>query len=230
MEEKALEYLCRDTLLNIDMIECLRRGLCKTVRAGEDGVLLTVDEGSCAMLSCGGTEQGLALVQEAEFEFLVIHQMQMKEALCRKYSLKPGDECWQAAYLKTEPLKEQAYDIRRLDCRYTGIITRTYHSHDGEYIGWLTERGLMYGIFDRGELAGFIGRHAEGSIGLLEVFPDYRRRGFGEALERRYVNMELREGHVPYGQVFVGNEKSRKLQEKLGMAFAAGRVCWLWKA
>ena len=56
MEEKALEYLCRDTLLNIDMIECLRRGLCKTVRAGEDGVLLTVDEGSCAMLSCGGTE------------------------------------------------------------------------------------------------------------------------------------------------------------------------------
>ena len=28
MKEQALEYLSGDTLLNIDMIECIRRGLC----------------------------------------------------------------------------------------------------------------------------------------------------------------------------------------------------------
>ncbi|MFQ7452543.1 MAG: GNAT family N-acetyltransferase [Flavonifractor plautii] len=38
----------------------------------------------------------------------------------------------------------------------------------------------MLGAFVDGTLAGFAGFHGEGSIGLLEVLPAYRRRGLGK--------------------------------------------------
>ena len=47
----------------------------------------------------------------------------------------------------------------------------------------------MLGAFVDGTLAGFAGFHGEGSIGLLEVLPAYRRRGLGEALLRGAVRL-----------------------------------------
>ena len=66
-------------------------------------------------------------------------------------------------------------------------------------------------------------------MGLLEVLPEYRRRGLGEALERNAINRALEAGWTPYGQVFCSNEVSRRLQEKLGMEFSDKYISWLWK-
>ncbi|MFQ9917932.1 MAG: GNAT family N-acetyltransferase [Flavonifractor plautii] len=54
----------------------------------------------------------------------------------------------------------------------------------------------MLGAFVDGTLAGFAGFHGEGSIGLLEVLPAYRRRGLGEALLRGAVRLALERGAV----------------------------------
>ena len=51
--------------------------------------------------------------------------------------------------------------------------------------------GMMYGAFADGKLAGFIGMHAEGSMGILEVFEEFRRQGIAEALERHLINRIL---------------------------------------
>ena len=45
-----------------------------------------------------------------------------------------------------------------------------------------------------------------------------------------YVNRELAEGNVAYGQIFVGNTPSRQLQEKLGMDFSDKFICWCGKS
>ena len=43
--------------------------------------------------------------------------------------------------------------------------------------------GLYAGRGENGGLAGFIGIHTEGSIGLLFVLPEQRRKGYAEELE-----------------------------------------------
>ena len=102
-----------------------------------------------------------------------------------------------------------------------------YRHEDSEYLSWLLERRALYGAFRNGELVGFIGKHAEGSMGLLEVLPAWRRQGVGENLERFLIARELEQGDVPYCQVFTDNQASLALQRKLGLTLAEGTVIWL---
>ena len=91
------------------------------------------------------------------------------------------------------------------------------------------EKGWIFGAFVEGTLAGFIGMHTEGSIGFLTVFPEYRRRGIGTALETFLINEMLERGFTPYGQTEEGNTASHRLQETLGLCFSKEMVYWMQK-
>lgn len=228
MKEKALEFLNKDYLLNVDMIECIRRDICRILYASDKAVLIVADSGWVHMLSCEDRELGLELIKTHQPPWVVLHQMDMREAVAG-LGYRIGDECWQSAYTKTTPMEETLADIRRLDRRFLKRIADNYELADEEEIAALLDAGVIYGAFAGGELAGFIGKHEEGSVGLLFVFPEFRRMGIAEALERNYVNRELAEGNVAYGQIFVGNTPSRQLQEKLGMDFSDKFICWCGK-
>ena len=88
---------------------------------------------------------------------------------------------------------------------------------------------MFFGAFVDGQLAGFVGEYSEGSMGMLEIFPAYRRRGLGYALECFQINRYLSQGRVPFDQVVVGNEKSMSLQKKVGMELSRDTVSWLAK-
>ena len=225
MKEKALEFLNKDYLLNVDMIECIRRDICRILYASDKAVLIVADSGWVHMLSCEDRELGLELIKTHQPPWVVLHQMDMREAVAG-LGYRIGDECWQSAYTKTTPMEETLADIRRLDRRFLKRIADNYELADEGEIAALLDAGVIYGAFAGGELAGFIGKHEEGSVGLLFVFPEFRRMGIAEALERNYVNRELAEGNVAYGQIFVGNTPSRQLQEKLGMDLSDKFICW----
>lgn len=229
MKEKALEFLNKDYLLNVDMIECIRRDICRILYASDKAVLIVADSGWVHMLSCEDRELGLELIKTHQPPWVVLHQMDMREAVAG-LGYRIGDQCWQSAYTKTTPMEETLADIRRLDRRFLKRIADNYELADEEGIAALLDAGVIYGAFAGGELAGFIGKHEEGSVGLLFVFPEFRRMGIAEALERNYVNRELAEGNVAYGQIFVGNTPSRQLQEKLGMDFSDKFICWCGKS
>lgn len=229
MKEKALEFLNKDYLLNVDMIECIRRDICRILYASDKAVLIVADSGWVHMLSCEDRELGLELIKTHQPPWVVLHQMDMREAVAG-LGYRIGDQCWQSAYTKTTPMEETLADIRRLDRRFLKRIADNYELADEGEIAALLDAGVIYGAFAGGELAGFIGRHEEGSVGLLFVFPEFRRMGIAEALERNYVNRELSEGNVAYGQIFVGNTPSRQLQEKLGMDFSDKFICWCGKS
>ncbi len=78
-------------------------------------------------------------------------------------------------------------------------------------------------------LAGIIGVHEEGSIGMLYVKPEYRHQKIAKALETYAFNMALENGWIPYGQVIVDNEPSMKLQEDMGLYFSKSPVYWMTK-
>ncbi|MCD8379868.1 MAG: GNAT family N-acetyltransferase [Lachnospiraceae bacterium] len=90
----------------------------------------------------------------------------------------------------------------------------------------------MYGAFmqsDEGEtvLAGYIGTHSEGALGMLQVRTQYRGRGIGAALESFMINLALTRGEIPFGHIFEGNEASLRLQRKLKMNVTDVILWWV---
>ena len=136
---------------------------------------------------------------------------------------------YQAAFLGSQPLRltDRGLTVRQLDVGDLPQVADNYKLEGEDYLRSLLEQGQLFGGFLDGDMAGFAGRHAEGSIGLLEIFPPYRRRGFASVLEGHMINLELSLGHVPFGQVLTDNAPSLALQRSLGMTLSAGTLCWL---
>ena len=84
----------------------------------------------------------------------------------------------------------------------------------------------VFGAISDGALAGFIGMHADGNIGIFVVDERFRRRGIGSALERFMINYIKTFGRVPTLDVFADNEPSIKMQQSLGMTEASGFTFW----
>jgi tRNA (guanine37-N1)-methyltransferase len=83
----------------------------------------------------------------------------------------------------------------------------------------------MWGAFDeRCDLVGFIGLHADGAMGMLEILPKYRRRGYASELLATLADTLLARGWLPWGQIFCDNEASFALNEKLGMTVGTDRL------
>ncbi len=103
--------------------------------------------------------------------------------------------------------------------------------HKDEDEGYLRDRlesGVMLGAFDGDILIGFIGVHGEGAMGLLQVHPDYRRRGVGKLLEAHQINHHLAWGETPYGSVLTANTSSLALQRSLGMTASVPTFHWFF--
>ena len=80
-----------------------------------------------------------------------------------------------------------------------------------------------------GVLAGFIGAHPEGSMGMLHIFPEYRRQHLGFALEAEQIRRFLEQGIIPFCQIASSNTASLALQKKLGMTFSDELIYWLFR-
>ena len=168
MINTALQYLNRDYMHNLDMIECLRRDLYDVVYAAEDGVLIRDKlDGYTHMLACRDAEAAtrIAKLTQSGCGLFVAHQADTVEPLRELLDFDEASECWQAIYLKDTPLPVGDFDIRRLDLSYAPFVAEHYNGPDClEYMQWQINDGAMLGAFVDGELAGFIGRHDQGGI------------------------------------------------------------------
>lgn len=90
-------------------------------------------------------------------------------------------------------------------------------------------RGSILLGYHEDRLVGFIGEHLEGSMGMLHVFPEFRRRGFGAALQTHLIAETMKMGYAPFGQVERGNHASLNLQRRVGMTQADNLIVWMWK-
>ena len=232
MEQAALNYLQKDRLLHIDMLELLRLHEAKALYAGKDGVLIHLADSNIHMLSAASKESaGKIASQIITASMLVLHQPYLKDELMTRFSLAGCMPCHQAAWLSDAPVPSLAGD---LDIR---ILTEAdlpfVHEHydnisDEEYLLERMKAGML-GIYVENELAGFIGTHTEGTIGLLEILPAYRRRGLAFALEGAMMCWQQERGRIPYAQIKEGNEASLLLHKKLGMEVTPeASVLWLY--
>ena len=136
-------------------------------------------------------------------------------------------ECVQACYTRREPLPVRHRDIRALGEEWLGELQKRYSLAGERYLRERLAKGEIFGAFLEGRLAGFIGLHEEGSMGMLWVDEDCRRQGIGASLEAWLINRLLERGETPYGQIEAGNLGSIRLQERLGLYLAEGYVWWV---
>ena len=229
--EQALAYLGRDPLFYMDMLEPLRRGTAELLYAEEDGVLLC-ESGGIHMMSAAGpaaAERCFALLSRCAM--LVGHELWYKAEAVRRFGLHEEQICYQAAWLAPEPPAAAPFggELRLLGEEMAQWVYDHYsHPFGGvAYMQGALRRGML-GAFVDGACAGFAGFHEEGSIGMLEVLPAYRRRGVGEALLRGAVRLALERGQYAFGQVFTDNQASLALQRKVGMCVSRERLFWLF--
>ncbi len=229
--QQALDYLGEQPLLHIDMLEAIRRGKMNILEATPKGVLIYHTDSEVYMMSAKEPETAqrmLALIHNAEL--FVAHQPFYIPLAEKTLGLKPSLACVQAAYLKTEPvaMDYEGVRIEQLDASHLTFVMDWYsHKLDENYLLERLGAGVMYGAYVEGELAGFIGEHAEGSIGMLEVLPQFRRRGLGEKLEAYKTNEHFLNGFVPFGQIVMWNTPSLELQRKLGYTISEAAITWL---
>lgn len=197
----------------------------------EGGVVCSADGGTIMTDITDGEvlQRVLDMLSLDKIESAVVKSEAACEAVKERFCLQGSQLCSQWVYEAEAPAVEAA-PIFPLKMEHAQQAARHYGLFD-DSIDYITERiaaGRMWGIFEEDRLAGFIGTHAEGSMGMLEVLPAFRRQGYGMALERFLIAWQLSQGWTPFGQVVDGNEASIQLQKKAGLVRASLPTIWMF--
>lgn len=86
--------------------------------------------------------------------------------------------------------------------------------------------GRVLGGFEDGQLVGFVGEHAAGSMGMLEIFEGHRRAGWGTALLRAKVAQHRAEGGVAWAEIWPRNRASLALVAAEGFEVRPADQLW----
>ena len=221
-----------DLLKTVELTEALHHENAVLRYDGAEGRVVTLPDG--IVLSEIADGEALCRIVRAlgleHTEQYCVQSCDAADALCRAFDLHGQSPCTQAVYLKETPPELPECDIRPLREEHLPIAAAHYHpeSDNTEYLRERIAAGRMWGLFDNDCLVGFIGMHTEGSMGFLEVLPEYRRRGYGYALEGSLIALHLERGWTPFCHVVEGNNASLALQKKLGMTFSPQPAIWVY--
>lgn len=244
--QECRELLRQQKLLHMDMTELIDRGQAELLYVQGKNVCLRDTVSGIVFLSVDDAKSGKEMVETVivreKPELLVIHQEYMVSVIEQMLQGEVFVACQQFVYTKREKLpitglyrldgksEEHQIEIRKLGMQHMEIANKHYGMMDDPgYIQGRIEAGKMFGAFYGETLAGFIGLHEEGSLGMLEVLPEYRGRHIGKALETYLINDCLEHGFTPFTQVVERNEISMKLQESLGLCKAKQKVYFMEK-
>lgn len=229
---QALLFLNRQPLLRVQALESIKRGSARMVGQHTDGLLIYERRGQLHFL-CADTEEAvrtLLPLLPPGTDVLINDLVTMDEYIMAQLGFTGRTLCTNVVYLKREPVPIQTdISLRPLPLSAAGLVSAHYHLHGPEEIKDFINRGLLLGGYLGDTLAGFIGWHEEGDMGMLHVFEAHRRKGYAFAMEALQINLMLARGELPRGQVIAGNEASMALQMKLGFTLADKPVSWLFK-
>ncbi len=223
--------------LYTDMTEPLRLGTAQECVLMEDCVITKVAETWIWAIFSDKSEK-----EAAEF---ILSKMDKEDSLClhsphgpektRKIMGLVEDRvpCYIAVRLSQEPFQIKTDTVLKpLTHEHLEFVIQTYrmakfYSNPEESFTEALDRGMI-GAFVDGQIAGFIGRHTEGAMGMLEVLPNFRRRGLGKALEQKLINDYLSEGKIPYCHILETNAASLALERDLGFLISEeSSVYWM---
>lgn len=216
--------------LNIDRV--IKRGTAQIIERADDAILLKDTKSKALMLACDEVEKGIEILERNSGEakpLIMISNAELGRKVAERFGYEGVMECYQMAYLAKEPpAADDVLEYRTATMENFPLISREYGLVSEDELKELIERGNIIMGYENGEAVGFIGEHMEGSIGLLQVLEEHRRKGYGISLEKEMIRRTIAKGYIPFGQVVVGNTASLELQKKLGLTKSEGTIFWMW--
>jgi len=184
------------------------------------------------MLACENTSVGISLLDRfsgKDCDLLMISDGTLGTEAFEKYGFSDKLLCYQVAYYGEMPSVDNGLTVRAAEEQDLPVIIEHYHMIGPEELKTVVRRGNLFLGFSESRLVGFIGEHLEGSMGMLYIFPEYRQKGYGTALQTHLIAKTLEKGFVPFGQVEKNNQTSLNLQKKVGMTQSDHLIMWMWK-
>ena len=254
------EHLMKQKLLHIDMIEMINRGVAELVLEKEGQYLLrhletgiyyysNLLQGEQSLLTadvCGKLE---ATSYYEDTALLVIHSTEDAKRAEKELGMTQICGCFLATYTKKEKAsvsglyrpdgkpfdngKAQGLVIQTLGMEHCELVMEAHPDTEESYLEEQIAKGQMIGAFIDERLVGMAGYNDCGDMGLLYVYPQYRRMHIGKALLTWLVNQTLENGQIPYCMFEEGTDDSgavRKLLESMGMYTAKSEIYWLSKS
>lgn len=232
LRKQAEQVFSRAPIWHVDMSESLKRGQGQVVYAQGNTVLIQEKaEPGFYRLTTDSIQAGLAAFSGLPEPFLAVMRGNGVQEIAQKLGFSLDNPCCQGAYLGTEMLNwhMDGLEIGVMKAEEVPLAASIYE--EGGYLSEQAQKGLLFSARLNGEFAGFIGFHGDGSTGLLEVLPQFRRRGIGQCLEKYMVNLCLQKGWTNYGHIYTDNAASFALQESLGLTVDREHVLyWAGKA
>ena len=222
-----------NTLENISIKRVIERGTAKILEQNENCILVYDEVSKALMLDCVNIDEAERVLEANDVEnasLLIVSNTSLGKIIYEKYGFEDKLECFSLAYLKGEmPAKLGGLSFREATMDDFPFISSEYDLiSEDELKEVLERRNIVLGYTDEG-IVGFIGEHLEGSIGLLFILPEFRRRGYASELEKEMFRRTLAKGFIPFGQVVKTNEASLKLQESMGLTRSENTVLWMWR-
>jgi tRNA (guanine37-N1)-methyltransferase len=231
MNTIAYDFLSKDPEQNVPALGALARGA-TVVHCSPGGVILR--ESGNGLYYASVTDPDIlnsAWFSEGEITVLALREGSI-DPIADRIGATHIKRCHQVVFLNETPAYKPAegLSIAPLCVEDADFVCAHYSNvFDRPYIEERLSGGHVCGAFLAGEPAGFIGRHDDGSIGMLEVLPAFRRHGIGTALAGFIINRVVNAGDIPYAHIFVGNAASLAMTSRLcGATLAREAVAWIF--
>lgn len=197
--------------------EPLRRQTARCLYEGAHTVLIETRPNALMLYTDDPEDGKRVLAAQQTCDLFTTNDRAIVEYAKARFALGHCNPCYFVVYEKSEPpVTPHLLDLRPPDDRAMQLIRENYDLADEEELAIVRERGDLICGYADGALAGFIGRHLEGSLGMLFIFPEFRRRGFAEELEGAAIARCLGKGDIAYADIIMTNAASLALQKKLG--------------
>ena len=214
-----------------DLFAMHQRHLAETLYEGPEGSVLWQEGAVYSDITDGKRLcEILDTLPLQHIEVCAVKSRSAADAMKARCGFAGDNPCSQWVYTLPTPPEDGGFDIRILEREDVPLAAAHYHMIDDplNYFYQCIEREWIWGLYDEGQLAGFIGLHPEGSMGMLEILPEFRRKGYGYALEAHLIGVHLQRGWTPYCHVVDGNTASLALQAKLGLEKADLPAIWVY--
>lgn len=231
-KSRAISLLSKDFEKNLCLIEVLKHDDKAKLNYLADGAVALTNCDGIALVSVVNAEERKSAVDSLNnVSVAMACDEETAKLIQTKFSIEGFKHCYQAFWNKSQKIEENPLitidKLNATDYNIKAILDnyRLKMSYD-EVVTAITKR-TMFGAYFDGSLAGFIGFHSELSMGMLEVFPPYRRMGIGSALLSRDINYCLDLGRLPFCHIVYGNDRSKLMCQKAGLSFYDGFVWWV---
>ena len=229
-QQRALRFAKAVPLRRITARSLLQKRQADIVRITEDALLLYVPAAALHVLCADSGAAALSIMQGVTGCTLLMNERtEADEALMQALGFSERSLCYNVVYEHKTPI-DLTTDVRLapLPLSLLDVVTAHYTLISRDEVAHHMQDGTLLGGWQGDTLVGFIGTHSEGSMGMLYIFPEHRRKQLGYTLEALLINRQLAAGVIPYAQIFTDNVASLALQKKLGLTQCAETISWMY--